>query len=83
MKPQPFEEWFKTVDSPGDRLDYLACAYVWDARDEYVNHLEQIEQAAKALYKDRAYAWQNNHMWDDLRTALYGKDDPEELKDGS
>lgn len=31
MKPQTHDEWFKTVDSPGNRLDYLLTADAWNA----------------------------------------------------
>ena len=34
MKPQTHDEWFKTVDSPGNRLDYLLTLMGWDASHE-------------------------------------------------
>ena len=34
MKPQTFTEWFETVNTPGDRQDYLTCLAAWNARGE-------------------------------------------------
>ena len=34
MKPQTFTEWFETVNTPGDRQDYLMCLAAWNARGE-------------------------------------------------
>ena len=65
--PKPPDSFIRALDNKGNLMKY--------AKNE-IDRLLQIEQAAKALYKDRAYAWQKNHMWDDLGAALYGEDDP-------
>lgn len=53
---QTHDEWFKTVDSPGKRLDYLLSAEAWDAshaatKESAVLIADKCEEKYRDAYK--------------------------------